>query len=172
MTRPSPVVTNSAGPSSPLPRRVATALLFLTCLGLSACKTEYLRTAEEKMKEDAADPNNRVKITPGADTDDAAVVLRACGQPATDRVLAVYNRADEGPIRRMVFTGNQEVTVDFLPSLPLVRHSSTFNHAVLQPELPQGAVWLFDEARVSGEELHTSQRLQPYLPCAAKVINK
>jgi len=172
MIRPSSANANLSGPPSRLFRRATTALLLLACLGLTACKTEMLRTKDQKLKEDAADPANAVRITPGADTDDAKLILRACGQPSIDQVLAVYNRSDEGPIRRMVFSGTHEVTIDFLPSLPLIRRSSTFNHAVLRPELPQGAVWLFDEARVAHEEILTSQHLQPYLPCAAKAINR
>jgi hypothetical protein len=172
MTTPTSTAANLDACSKSLPCRVFTLVLLVVCIQLTACRTEMLRTAEEKMKEDAADPQNRVKIVPGADVDEAKMVLRACGEPSIDRVLAVYNRDDNGPIRRMIYTGSQEVTLDFLPSLPLVRHSSTFNHAVLQPELPQGAVWLFDEGRVEHEELRTSKRLQAYLPCAAKALQR
>src|ERR1700685_4495446 len=96
--------------SAPRFRSAAALVLLLTCLQLAACKTEMLRTKDEKIKEDAASGQGAVKIVPGADIDDAQLVLRACGQPSADRVFAVYNRSDNGPIRRIVYPGTQEIT--------------------------------------------------------------
>ena len=80
MTTPTSTAANLDACSKSLLRRVFTLVLLLVCIQLTACRTEMLRTAEEKMKEDAADPQNRVKIVPGADVDEAQRKLETAGR--------------------------------------------------------------------------------------------
>ncbi len=108
-------------------------------------------------------------------TDEADLVLRACGQPISDKVLPIYSNLEHGPVRQLVFAGRQRVVLEFVPSDP----EPHTGRKLLQPahplppltaRLPPNTVWDFEEGRMEEEEFLTTTHLAVYLPCAARAL--
>ena len=128
--------------------------------------------------ESSAPPRPAQPVIPGgidvientnlAHSDNAAAVLRSCGRPASDHVLAIYNKLNQGPVRRIVYKQKKLVTIEFIPTHPIER-SQAKGH--LTAKLPAGSVWRFDVAHAPSElDAITAARLQLLLPCAAKPL--
>ena len=54
-------------------------------------------------------------MAPEPTTDDAALVIAACGTAASDQVLTINDKTNSGTMRRMVYHGSREITLDFVP---------------------------------------------------------
>jgi hypothetical protein len=111
------------------------------------------------------------EVGPGT-TDSAAQVMGLCGRPGSDTVLAIYDKLNNGPVRRMVYRHlHRVITVDFTPSHPLKRDPNASRHAVPPARLPAGSVWRFDEASVPKElDMITAARVAVFLPCAGAAL--
>jgi len=147
---------------APVPPAV---LYVFLCLALTGCQTERGPTIGE------LDRLNRPSVAPhpsslaNSTVDDAQRVTEACGRPSYD-----------GPVRRMVYHGRHEITLEFIPSRPIARVTDVpapFPHqpVALPLELPANAVWRFDDARMEEEDLLISRRIKVYLPCAANALS-
>jgi hypothetical protein len=90
-------------------------------------------------------------------TDDAQLVLSACGRPQSDQTVTLHNKLQDGQMRRLSYAGRKAVTLDFVPE------STGGNQA--------SAVWRFSHAEVEDETLMTSARVEVYLPCAAHALS-
>jgi hypothetical protein len=148
-------------------------VLALACVVLAGCKVEKLPSREQVQQQNQAKDQAGLtpQVVPSPNIDDAQLVLSACGQPASDQVLAIYNKMNNGPVRRMVYRGRRVLTLDFVPSIPQARAVKGPMRAA-PPTPPAGSVWRFDEARMEKEELMTSARVGVYLPCAGAALAK
>jgi len=157
-------------------RRLGVVPLTLGVLFALGCKPERVPTREQRAEQrQAALAGTPIPAPPPPNVDDAELVTSRCGPPVSDRVLLIYDKINNGPVRRMVYFGKQEITFDFIPSVPRARATpehETYEHFVedVRPELPPGAVWRFDDARVRQADLLTSRRLKLYLPCASEAL--
>jgi len=103
-----------------------------------------------------------------AHTDNAAQVIESCGKPSPDQVLPIYNKMNQGPVRRMVYRKQRLVTLEFSPTHPIARADA---HHHLSAQLPAGSTWRFDIAHVPKElDVITAARMELFLPCAAKAL--
>jgi hypothetical protein len=148
------------------------AFAILLCAFTLGCKP-----TSERMNEAAEHPTATAEQSGGVDvtensavaqTDNADQILQSCGPPSSDQVLPIYNKLNQGPIRRMTFHQRRLVTLEFIPSHPIERTSS---NQKLTPQLPAGSVWRFDVAVVPKElDMITAARLKLFLPCASKAL--
>ena len=154
---------------------VLSIVLLSTCLFFAGCETERGPSHAELEK------LNRPQVypTPSAfvfsTVDDANRVLQACGRPTYDAILPIYDKLNNGPVRRMVYHGRHDITLEFIPSHPLARvtdQPAPFPHPpiTLPVTLPANSVWRFDDARMQEEDLMISRRIKVYLPCAAGAL--
>lgn len=150
--------------------RTLTILVSLTLAAGLGCRVEHVpsraaaRRAEMERRADSA-----VQPSPLPNVDDAQLVLSACPQPLTDQTLSLYDKVHNGPVREIVYAGSQgqAVVLDFIPST----QPATQNGAPAPAALPAGAVWRFSDGHTGQQELMTSTRIAPFLPCAAKALS-
>jgi hypothetical protein len=146
-----------------------TCLLAFGCLTLG-CKEERLPPREQTVHAP------QTKFIEPPHIDDANLVIARCGHPRSDAVLPIYDKLNNGPVRRMVFRGTRTLTFDFIPSHPIPKITTAtapFPHPQKLPTtLPPDSVWRFDEARLGKQEMLTTNRVKLYLPCAAEALVK
>lgn len=156
-------------------RRWALAALVVALVVAQGCQVEHAPNREQRQEKHMEEVAKKgLPPTPPPKIDDAARVVAACGPAAYDRVLAIYDKRDNGPLRRMVYHGRETVTIDFIPSVPLARkvvEEGPLPQRRLQPLLPRGSVWRFDDAWMQKQEYLTADRIGLYLPCAAKALS-
>jgi hypothetical protein len=157
-------------------RSRALLLASTACIFIFGCKA-----AEERQKTSSGDqivPPTQQGIaisehkTPNID--DANLVLADCGRPSSDTVLAIYDKMNNGPVRRVVFHTKRLVTVEFIPSHPLAKGARDAHHKLIKlpTSLPDGSVWRFDDAKVPKElDIITADRLAYFFPCGAKALH-
>lgn len=101
--------------------------------------------------------DGRVMTRRGAARDDAAEVLRLCGRPGSDRSATVQDALHHGPVRRLFYQGLRPVTLEFVPA----------NDA---PTPDAVRLWRFSVALMEDKQVLASERLKPWLPCAAEAL--
>jgi hypothetical protein len=147
--------------------------LGLALLAPLGCRTEHPPSRQQLESEDVA----RIAATPVGPSpvshvDDANRVLARCGSPMSDEVLSVFNKLQNGPMRRMTYTNGQDVTLDFIPAIP-VAHASNAQAMMQRPgggPVPSPVIWHFNEAHMQQQDMLTAKRLAFYLPCAAAAL--
>jgi len=150
---------------------VRAAFLISLVLVLSGCQQEHPTSHPQLFEQKADGAPQTNEVGPGT-TDSAALVMASCGRPGSDTVLAIYDKLNNGPVRRMVYRHlHRVITLDFTPSHPLKRDPNAPHHAVPTPRLPAGSVWRFDEASVPKEiDMITAARVAVFLPCAGEAL--
>lgn len=135
------------------------AMLAGTIL-LAGCRVEKLPSREQQQQEKDSKLAAKTSVTEiqVPTTDDAALVIAACGPAASDQVVSINDKTENGTVRRMVYSGSHPTTLDFLP---LQNNSSASN-----------TVWRFNEAIVDNQKLLTAANIRVYLPCAANALAK
>ncbi len=148
----------------------AAFLISLTILAAGCTQERPTSRPEVFLPKAQAAPQTN-EIGPGT-TDSAQQVMASCGRPSSDTVLAIYDKLNNGPVRRMVYHHLHRVmTIDFTPSHPLKRDPNAPKHAVPPARLPAGSVWRFDEASVPKElDMITAGRVAVFLPCAGAAL--
>ena len=154
------------------------ALLCLLALGPLGCQVERNPTRKQVAEEKAA-INARESVAPPPATpaiNDAARVMESCGRPASDTVVAIYDKLHNGPVRRMAYLGRQFVELEFIPASPAARQTDVeapFPPGVRAPAVaPPDTIWRFQSAHMQNREFVTTSRLEIYLPCAAHAMEK
>lgn len=151
--------------------RALNLLVPLTLVACVGCRVENVpsraqsRHAEMERRADSA-----TQPSPLPNVDDVQLVLRACPPPLTDQTLSLYDKEHNGPVREIVYAGmqGQSVVLDFIPST----QPATQNGAPAPAALPAGAVWRFSDGRSGNQQLMTSTRIAPFLPCAARALGR
>jgi len=147
------------------------ALVSLTALGCKPIKRES-RVEWNAQHDTLTQPH----FVEPPKIDDAQLVMASCGRPRSDAVLPIYDKLNNGPVRRMVYYFHRTVTFDFTPSHPIAKITTLRapfpRPQVLPRHLPPDSVWRFDEARMDHETMLTSYRINFYLPCAATALKK
>ena len=150
-------------------------LLFLASLAAFGCGTNHGPTRAELREQRQLAAVGQASIVPQPDIDDAELVIARCGRPSYDAILPIYDKLDNGPVRRMIYRGRHALTLEFIPSHPIARFTETpapFAHGHLPLNLPADSVWRFDDARMQQEEFLTTERINVYLPCASAALRK
>jgi hypothetical protein len=149
-------------------------LISLACLIILGCKP--IRRPQRAEWDAQHDTSTQPHFVEPPKIDDADLVIGRCGRPRSDAVLPIYDKLNNGPVRRMVFHAKRTVTFDFIPSHPIAKVTAVrapFKRPpVLPRHLPPDSVWRFDDARMDKEEMLTSNRINFYLPCAAAALAK
>jgi hypothetical protein len=136
-------------------------------LSAVACKVESLGGRSPSAKPQSPAPTAQSLQPSGPLTDDAQLLLQACGKPRHDQVVRELTDLHRGLVRNMLYDGRQPVTFELTPSQPAA--APTPGEAS-STALPPGAVWRFSDARMEDQTLLTARDLAPFLPCARRAF--
>src|SRR5471030_1379976 len=101
-------------------KSVMLAAMLATTLCVAGCSPERPPSREQLNEQADAkrqiDPAKGTAAVPiaGPTNDDAVLVIAACGPAASDQVLTINDKTENGSVRRMVYTGGRGIALDFL----------------------------------------------------------
>jgi len=141
--------------------------MLIAIICAAGCKVETQPSDDQLKKQADAKKNADTAVVPlpVPTNDDAALVIAACGPAASDQLVNLDK--NYGTVRRMVYRGSREVTLNFLP-LQTGTSNSGSGHAAAS----SNTVWRFNEALVENQKLLTAANIRVYLPCAANALAK
>jgi hypothetical protein len=149
------------------------AIASTVCIVLFGCQSPQERI-ESAPQNSNAQPGIAIAEHKTPNIDDADLVITHCGRPSSDIVLPIYDKMNNGPVRRIVFHTKRLVTVEFIPSHPITKGTKDAHHkpVKLPTTLPDGSVWRFDDVKIPKElDIITADRLAYFFPCGAKALH-
>jgi hypothetical protein len=145
------------------------AMMLAAVVAAVGCKVEWKRSPEELQKQaDSQRAPTAVVELPVPSTDDAALVIAACGPATSDQIMTINDRTSSRQVRRMVYRGGRETTLDFIP----LQKTNSANNDSAHTAPASNTIWRFDEAVVDNQKLLTAANIRVYLPCAANALAK